>query len=127
MFLCVPLDTHEYFTRSGRTPQESQTLRTCFYQIYEDALVFVNSKLLSKMTVLEAIYIRQTIDLLNGLLTGVKLAKPAHLEKLFIFALMWSLGALLELEDRIQLESFISTHKSRFGKQQQISRLSSEF
>ncbi|KAG4073254.1 hypothetical protein HA402_008600 [Bradysia odoriphaga] len=98
----------------GRSPQESQTLKTCFYEIYEDALVFVYAKLSSKMMVLEAIYIRQTIDILNGLLATAKSAKPAHLEKLFIFALMWSLGALLELDDRIQLEMFIATHKAKF-------------
>lgn len=68
------------------------------------------------MVVLEAIYIRQTIDILTGLLATAKAAKPAHLEKLFIFALMWSLGALLELGDRIQLETFIATHKTKFGK-----------
>lgn len=67
------------------------------------------------MMVLEAIYIRQTIDILNGLLASAKSAKTAHLEKLFLFALMWSLGALLELEDRVQLESFIANHKSKFG------------
>lgn len=78
--------------------------------------MFVYAKLSSKMMVLEAIYIRQTIDILNGLLATAKSAKQAHLEKLFIFALMWSLGALLELDDRIQLETFIATHKAKFGE-----------
>lgn len=34
-----------------------------------------------------------------------------HLEKLFIFSVMWSLGALLELEDRAKMEEFMMNHE----------------
>lgn len=37
----------------------------------------------------------------------------AHLHKLFVFGIMWSLGALLELENREKLESFLRTHESK--------------
>ena len=43
------------------------------------------------------------MNILEGLIPGEDAAKPAdasHLEKLFVFSLMWSIGALLELEDR---------------------------
>lgn len=36
-----------------------------------------------------------------------------QLERLFLFSMMWSLGALLELEDRARLEQFMLTHPSK--------------
>ena len=34
-----------------------------------------------------------------------------HLEKLYVFVLMWSVGALLELEDRAKLQEFVSNNE----------------
>ena len=48
-------------------------------------------------------FIRQAIDLLEGLIPGGDDAKEInadHLKKLIMFSMMWSLGALLELDDR---------------------------
>jgi len=45
-------------------------LRALFYKIYEDAHTFVQTKLQAKMMLLEALYIRQCIDLLEGLNVG---------------------------------------------------------
>lgn len=36
----------------------------------------------------------------------------AHIEKLFLFSLMWSLGAVLELDARYSLQEFLIAHKS---------------
>ena len=55
------------------------------------------------MQVLQCNYIRQSIDLLEGLIPkrdDNKEIPRDHLEKLILFAIMWSLGALLEQADR---------------------------
>lgn len=47
---------------------------------------------------------------MNGLLPS-KEAKdqlqPAHVERLYVFAIMWSIGAFLELDDRAHLQDYI--------------------
>jgi len=53
--------------------------------------------------VLQCNYIRQFIDLLEGLIPkrdDNKEIQKDHLEKLILFAIMWALGALLEQGDR---------------------------
>ena len=52
---------------------------------------------------LECMYVRQAIDLLEGLIPGEEESKDisnSHLQKLIVFSIMWSIGALLELDDR---------------------------
>ena len=55
----------------------------------------------------------QAIDLLEGLIPGkdehehVQHLSRVHLSRLFVFALMWSVGALLELDDRSKMEEFL--------------------
>ncbi|KAI4493643.1 hypothetical protein M0804_001819 [Polistes exclamans] len=101
-----------------RPNQEANTLRILFHKIYDDALTFVLTKLEAKMTLLEALYIRQSIDLLNGLLTDndtSKVLTNTHLEKIFLFSIMWSLGAVLELDTRYALQEFFVAHKSRLN------------
>ena len=56
-------------------------------------------------------YVRQSLDLLEGLIIKDKSTTAAQLGRLYVFALMWSLGALLELYDRKKLEEFL------FGKE----------
>ena len=53
--------------------------------------------------VLECNNIVQAMNILEGLIPSedaLKQVDASHLEKLFVFSLMWSVGALLELEDR---------------------------
>jgi len=55
------------------------------------------------LQLLECMYVRQALDLLEGLIPESEDSKdisPSHLKLLIVFAIMWSLGALLELSDR---------------------------
>ncbi|XP_034179159.2 dynein heavy chain 8, axonemal kl-3 [Osmia lignaria lignaria] len=101
-----------------RPPAEVDVLRGFFNKIYNDAHTFVQTKLPVKMVLLEAIYIRQCIDLLEGLLGksdnhDSKILSDHHIEKIFLFSLMWSLGAVLELEERNMLQDFCVRHESK--------------
>lgn len=35
-----------------------------------------------------------------------------HIEKLFLFSLMWSLGAVLELDARLMLQEYLLAHEA---------------
>ena len=60
----------------------------------------------------------QAMDLLEGLIPSVQDHEhhsapltDEYLEKLYVFALMWSVGALLELDDRSKMETFLVEQK----------------
>ncbi|XP_011871302.1 PREDICTED: dynein heavy chain 8, axonemal [Vollenhovia emeryi] len=92
---------------------EARVLRTLFHKIYGDAHTFVQTKLQTKMMLLEALYIRQCIDLLEGLnLSFLEILSEHHIEMLFLFSLMWSLGAMLELDGRFALQEYLVNHES---------------
>ena len=73
---------------------------------------YMTTNLVAKMSTLECNYITQSCTLMEGLiaLAGEEEAQPLnrqHLEHLYIFCLMWSVGALLELDDRAKMEAFL--------------------
>lgn len=100
-------------------PGEADVLRKCFNDIYEETYMFVCTKLFVKMNLLEALYIKQALNILDGLLAADpnrksrKEISKIHLERLFLFAIMWSLGAVLELDERQKFEEFVTKHKSK--------------
>ncbi|XP_076808265.1 dynein axonemal heavy chain 5-like [Clavelina lepadiformis] len=91
--------------------QQSDILWQMFDSIFQDLLNFMTTKTFPKMALLECMYTRQAIDLLRGLIPSHeeqgKQPSKDHLEKIFFFALMWSIGAIMELDDRAKMEQFI--------------------
>lgn len=59
----------------------------------------------------------QCCDLLEGLIPGKDdksesgQVTPKHYERLYVFTLMWSIGAFLELDDRAKMEELIRTNE----------------
>ncbi|KAJ8736205.1 hypothetical protein PYW08_006861 [Mythimna loreyi] len=95
-----------------RSQKEADTFRNIFNKVYDDVHSFVQIKLVAKMRILEAIYIRQCVDVLTGLLQievpGGKTHTDRHLERLFIFSMMWSLGSVLELDMRTRMSEYMT-------------------
>ena len=61
------------------------------------------------LQVLECNQITQAINILQGLIPKEddKKLDPDHLKKLFVFSVMWSVGAILELDDRKKVKYFL--------------------
>ncbi|KAI6071724.1 Dynein heavy chain 8, axonemal isoform X1 [Aix galericulata] len=99
-----------------RSPQEAEVLQSLYDRIFEPAYTYMKLNLNPKMELLECNYIMQSINLLEGLIPSKEeggLSTISHLHKLFSFGIMWSLGALLELDSRDKLEAFIRAHDNK--------------
>ncbi|XP_017684619.1 PREDICTED: dynein heavy chain 5, axonemal isoform X3 [Lepidothrix coronata] len=93
--------------------QEAEILRQLYSSSFPDLYCFSIQSLHCKTEMLEAFVIMQSINILQGLILpkeqGGELT-PKYLERLYIFSLMWSVGALLELEDRCKMEYWLRNH-----------------
>lgn len=96
-----------------KKPNQCEVLESCFDKLYKDTETFVKVKLRPKMNILEAVYIKQMLTLLDGLLGDDKAYSKVGLQRIFLFALMWSLGAVLEISDRRNFECFAVDHTSK--------------
>ena len=91
-------------------PMQADSLRSLITDYFPGAYHLYTTGLKPKMEIMESMLVAQFIEIVNGLLPSPDAAKqptPAHMERLFVFALMWSLGAILELEDRAKLQEFL--------------------
>uniref|UniRef100_A0A803XX58 Dynein axonemal heavy chain 5 n=1 Tax=Meleagris gallopavo TaxID=9103 RepID=A0A803XX58_MELGA len=93
-----------------RSFQEAEILRGLYSSSFPDLYRFSIQSLQSKTEMLEAFVIMQSINMMQGLIPpkeqGAELTAK-YLERLYIFSLMWSIGALLELEDRCKMEHWL--------------------
>ncbi|XP_078108036.1 dynein axonemal heavy chain 5 isoform X2 [Sander vitreus] len=98
-----------------RFPQEAEVLRELFSSSFSELYRFSVQSLEFKMDMLEAFIIMQCINMLQGLIPPREQCgelSREHLERLYVFALMWSTGALLELEDRRKMEMWLRGNDS---------------
>ena len=97
---------------------EGSIILDLFEASFPDIYRYAVQNLVWKMDVLEAFVIRQACDLLQGLIPskddkdGGTVTKE-HYEHLYIFTLLWSIGAFLELDDRVKLEEYMR-HSEEF-------------
>ncbi|GAA55986.1 dynein heavy chain 5 axonemal [Clonorchis sinensis] len=101
----------------SRPKKEADSLLELFRNSYSALFQYASRHLNFKTKVLEAFVVRQACDVLTGILPSKdeKERPPItqrHLARLYAFAILWSIGALLELDDRGKLESFIRQHDS---------------
>uniref|UniRef100_A0A8C6L065 Dynein axonemal heavy chain 5 n=2 Tax=Nothobranchius TaxID=28779 RepID=A0A8C6L065_NOTFU len=98
-----------------RSPQEAEVLRQLFSSSFPELYRFCVQSLEFKMDMLEAFVIMQCINMLQGLIPQKEQCGELpreHLERLYVFSLMWSTGALLELEDRRKMEHWLRGNDS---------------
>ncbi|CAM4590230.1 unnamed protein product [Lepidochelys kempii] len=97
-----------------RSPQEAEILRQLYTSSFPEFYYFSIQTLEYKIEMLEAFVIMQSINMLQGLIPPKEQGgevTPEYLERLYVFSLMWSVGALLELEDRCKMEHWLRNHK----------------
>ncbi|CAF1018411.1 unnamed protein product, partial [Didymodactylos carnosus] len=83
------------------------SITTILEKHFDECYKLLITKCVPKMRVYECNYIKQIIDLLEGLLSSeIDFYTTTYLERLTIFTMMWSFGALLELNDRQKFEQY---------------------
>ncbi|VDP25886.1 unnamed protein product, partial [Schistosoma mattheei] len=122
----------------SRGKSEADQLLQLFTASFESVYQYATRHLNFKMSVLEAFVIRQACDILSGILPkpeekdspsaieynimpyklSLKLCPHAiditfkYMERIYIFALMWSIGAFLEGDDRAKFEAYLRKHET---------------
>ena len=99
----------------SRPLSEQDAIRDSFTDTWQDSLNYCINSLNGKIPLLECNYVAQACNLLAGLIPSGDGANvtPESLKNLYMFALMWSLGAVLELGDRALLQEFLQGHAKK--------------
>uniref|UniRef100_A0AAV2MBY1 Dynein heavy chain 5, axonemal n=1 Tax=Knipowitschia caucasica TaxID=637954 RepID=A0AAV2MBY1_KNICA len=98
-----------------RSPHEAEILMQLFASSFSELFRFSVQSLEFKMDMLEAFVIMQCINMLQGLIPPREQCgdiSREHLERFYVFSLLWSTGALLELDDRRKMELWIRANDS---------------
>ena len=89
---------------------EANIIHELFSESFQKIYNFASTNLIPKMALLEVCYISQAIKFLTGLIhknEDGSSPPPKHLENIYIFTIMWSIGAILELDDRYKLQEYL--------------------
>ncbi|KAF7232655.1 hypothetical protein EG68_06684 [Paragonimus skrjabini miyazakii] len=89
-----------------RPMADRDKLYSLFQSSFPQTYRYVIQNLQIKMDYHEAFFVQQACSILSGLLPGDMQGNEKFLTRCYIFGLMWSFGALLELDDRSKLEAF---------------------
>ncbi|KAM6224385.1 dynein axonemal heavy chain 5 [Rhynchocyon petersi] len=98
-----------------RSPQEADILRQLYTKSFPDLYRFSVQNLDYKTEMLEAFVIMQSINMLQGLIPPKEQGGEVtseHLGRLYVFSLMWSIGAVLELDGRRKVEHWLRSQDS---------------
>nr|XP_033785734.1 dynein heavy chain 5, axonemal isoform X1 [Geotrypetes seraphini] len=98
-----------------RSAQEGEILRQLYTASFSELYRFSIQSLEYKIDMLEAFVVMQSINMLQGLIPPKEQGgevMPVHLERFYVFSLMWSIGALLELNDRNKMEQWLRSHET---------------
>ncbi|KAJ1555489.1 Dynein heavy chain 8, axonemal, partial [Nowakowskiella sp. JEL0078] len=95
----------------SRSIQEGAVLEPLFTNSFGAAVNYLTIELHAKMYIMTVSYIINCTTLLTGLIPKIEANKSQisadHLEKLYVFSLFWSMGALLELDERKKMQIFL--------------------
>ncbi|XP_052831159.1 dynein axonemal heavy chain 5-like [Octopus bimaculoides] len=95
-----------------RPLQEAMIIMNLFEESFPIVFNYSIQNFVFKMDILEVFIISQATKLLSGLIPAKDEKDPQikeHYAHLYIFTLLWSIGAFLELDDRAKLEQFLRT------------------
>lgn len=91
-----------------RRPEiDKDTVYALFENSFPQTLTFARENLFFKMVYLDAFFVNQCCTVLGGLYSDQAATNELHLKRYYLMGLMWSIGALLELDDRNKLEGFL--------------------
>ncbi|VDL90310.1 unnamed protein product [Schistocephalus solidus] len=92
-----------------RSQSDADKLLNLANHIFPKLIKFVMQELTVDMRFLEAFYVTQFGRVFDAVVPSLDALPPAGLERIFLFSLTWSFGALLDLDGRERFDHFLRT------------------